>query len=60
MLQRIGLAILGGFLARLKRPKRILLGIAAVTVLHWLILLDFGGEPAEYSEGNVASKIDIA
>lgn len=63
VLQRIGLCyILGGFLALwLKRPKRILLGIAAVTVLHWLILWIFGGEPGWSTlEGNVASKIDIA
>lgn len=63
VLQRIALCyILGGFLALwLKTPKRILLGLAGVTILHWVILLIFGGEPGWSTlEGNISGKIDIA
>lgn len=63
VLQRIAMCyILGGFLALwLKTPKRILIGIAAVTVLHWIILMIFGSEPGWSTlEGNISGKIDIA
>lgn len=63
VLQRIAMCyVLGGFLALcLKTPKRILLGIAGVTVLHWIILVVFGSEPGWSTlEGNIAGKIDIA
>jgi len=63
VLPRIGMCyILGGFLAlSLKTPKKLIIGIAAVTVLHWLILMIFGTEPGWSTlEGNVAGKIDIA
>ena len=63
VLQRIAMCyILGGFLALwLKTPKKILLGIAGVTCLHWLILYVFGTEPGWSTlEGNISGKIDIA
>ena len=63
VLQRIAMCyILGGFLALwLKKPKRILVGLAAVTSLHWLILFLFGSEPGWSTlEGNISGKIDIA
>ena len=62
VLQRIAMCyVLGGFLALiLKTPKRILLGVAGVTILHWLILMIFGGEGWSTLEGNISGKIDIA
>ena len=63
VLQRIAMCyILGGFLALwLKTPKKILIGLAAVTCLHWLILVLFGTEPGWATlEGNISGKIDIA
>ena len=45
----------------LKKPKRILWGIAGVTFLHWLILYVFGSDPGWSTlEGNISGKIDIA
>ncbi|MBQ0124383.1 MAG: DUF1624 domain-containing protein [Bacteroidales bacterium] len=62
VLQRIAMCyIIGGFLALwLKTPKRILLGIAGVTILHWIILRVFGGEGWSTLEGNISGKIDVA
>lgn len=63
VLQRIAMCyVLGGFLALwLKTPKKILFGIAAVTILHWVILMLFGTEPGWSTlEGNISGKIDIA
>ena len=63
VLQRIAMCyVLGGFLALLlKKPKRILWGIAGVTFLHWLILYVFGSDPGWSTlEGNISGKIDIA
>ena len=63
VLQRIALCyILGGFLALLlKKPKKILIGIIFLTVLHWIILMIFGSEPGWSTlTGNIAGKIDIA
>lgn len=63
VLPRIGMCyIIGGFLALwLKTPKRLVAGIAAVTVLHWLILMIFGTEPGWSTlEGNISGPIDIA
>ena len=63
VLQRIAMCyVLGGFLALwLKTPKKILIGLAVVTCLHWLILYLFGTEPGWSTlEGNISGKIDIA
>ena len=63
VLQRIAMCyVLGGFLALwLKTPKKIIIGIAAVTILHWVILMIFGTEPGWSTlEGNISGKIDIA
>lgn len=62
VLQRIAMCyIIGGFLALwLKTPKRILLGIAGVTILHWILLWAFGGEGWSTLEGNISGKLDIA
>lgn len=63
VLQRIAMCyILGGFLALwLQKPKKILIGIAAVTCLHWLLLYIFGSEPGWSTlEGNIAGKIDVS
>ncbi|MDD2595828.1 MAG: heparan-alpha-glucosaminide N-acetyltransferase domain-containing protein [Bacteroidales bacterium] len=63
VLQRIALCyVLGGFLALwLKTPKKILFGLAAVTLLHWAVLWIFGGEPGWSTlEGNISGKIDVA
>lgn len=62
VLQRIAMCyILGGFIALwLKTPKKILFGLAGVTILHWVILMVFGGEGWSTLEGNIAGKIDIA
>ncbi|MBQ0024595.1 MAG: DUF1624 domain-containing protein [Bacteroidales bacterium] len=63
VLQRIAMCyILGGFLALwLRKPKRILIGIACVTILHWILLMIFGTEPGwETLEGNISGKIDVA
>lgn len=62
VLQRIAMCyIIGGFLALwLKTPKRILFGIAGVTILHWIILRVFGGEGWSTLEGNISGKIDVA
>lgn len=63
VLQRIAMCyVLGGFLALiLKKPKRILWGIAGVTFLHWLILYVFGSDPGWSTlEGNISGTIDIA
>lgn len=62
VLQRIAMCyIIGGFLALwLKTPKRVLFGIAGVTILHWLILRIFGGAEWSTLEGNVAKNIDLA
>lgn len=62
VLQRIAMCyIIGGFLALwLKTPKRILLGMAGVTILHWIILRVFGGEGWSTLEGNISGKIDVA
>lgn len=62
VLQRIAMCyILGGFIALwLKTLKKILFGLAGVTILHWVILMVFGGEGWSTLEGNIAGKIDIA
>lgn len=63
VLQRIAMCyVVGAFLALwLKTPKRLVAGVAAVTVLHWVILYIFGGEPGWSTlEGNISGKIDIA
>lgn len=69
VLQRIAMCyLLGGVLALwLKKPKKIIIGIAAVTVLHWAILWIFGdrglsatGQPLwQTLEGNISGKIDV-
>jgi Uncharacterized conserved protein len=70
VLQRIAMCYLvGGTLALwLKKPKKILICVAAVTVLHWLILWIFGPRGLDASgqalwhtlAGNISGKIDIA
>src|SRR5512133_1348764 len=55
VLQRIALCyLLGGFVALwLKKPNRIMVGMAVLMVLHWLILFFFGtGDPFSI-EGNI-------
>lgn len=70
VLQRIAMCyLIGGVLALwLKKPKKIIIAIAAVTVLHWALLWIFGdrgvnaaGQPLwKTLEGNISGKIDIA
>ena len=61
VLQRIGMAyIVGGFLALwLRKPKKIVWGVAAVLLIHWAILYFFGGEDPYSLEGNISGPIDI-
>lgn len=62
ILQRIALCyVLGGILALgLRTPKKILCGVAAVTILHWLLLRSLGGEGWATLEGNIGRSIDLA
>lgn len=62
VLQRIALCyIVGGIVALwLKTPKKILIGMSAMLLIHWLILWIFGGEGWSTLKGNIAGPIDIA
>ena len=65
VLQRIALCyIAGGIIALwLKKPKNIGIGMAALLLIHFLILYIFGGDGAENwssLKGNIAGKIDVA
>jgi len=63
VLQRIGMCyILGGLLALwLRKPAKVVVSIALLTVAHWLILRSFGTYPGwDTLEGNISGPIDIA
>ncbi|MFA6335386.1 MAG: heparan-alpha-glucosaminide N-acetyltransferase domain-containing protein [Bacteroidales bacterium] len=62
VLQRIALCYLvGGILALwLHKPKKIVAGMVVLMVLHWAILLIFGGAEPFSIQGNISGPIDVA
>jgi len=62
VLQRIALCyLLGGFVALwLHKPKKIIVGMSVLLVLHTLILALFGSGDPFSLEGNIAGAVDVA
>lgn len=63
VLQRIAMCyLIGGLLTLwLKSTKKVGIALITVTVLHWIILMVFGGEPGWSTlEGNISGKVDVA
>lgn len=63
VLQRIALAYLvAGLLALwLRKPRRVMVAVAVLLILHTAVLVIFGKDPGPFTlEGNVAGRIDTA
>jgi len=62
VLQRIALCYLVGALLSLwlQKPKKIIIAGIALMVVHWSILVIFGGEDPFSKEGTIAGNIDVA